>query len=81
MGRSDSCPRLAGSSQGESAQRPAWKNKHEAAEELRRVVSEHEGGDHASWAGHVGQKKRLEFTAASGKLVPELDRADDGRRS
>ena len=45
---------------------PGWKNKAEAEAELRRVVAEHEGKDYAFWAGHIGQKKLLEFTAQSG---------------
>jgi hypothetical protein len=45
---------------------PGWKNKAEARAELQRVVAEHEGKDYAFWAGHIGQKKLLEFTAQSG---------------
>lgn len=45
---------------------PGWKNKAEARAELQRVVAEHEGNDYAFWAGHIGQKKLLEFTTQSG---------------
>ena len=45
---------------------PGWKNKHEAREELRRIVLEHEPLTYDSWLKHLGQVKRIEFTSASG---------------
>jgi len=45
---------------------PAWKNKAEAADQLRALVAKHSGQPHEFWATHVGQVKRIEFTSPGG---------------
>ena len=44
---------------------PRWKNKEEARNELRRIVSAHEGRPYAFWVEHVAQTKRLEFRSST----------------
>ena len=45
---------------------PSWKNKGEARQELRRIVSERSGHSYSYWTTRLGQKERLEFTTAAG---------------
>jgi hypothetical protein len=45
---------------------PKWKNKTEAADQLRALVAEHSGQPHEFWARHVGHVKRVEFTSPGG---------------